>query len=149
VLPPNKSRVLYFSSKDEQQRWGNRLKDSVGYANLFDFYTLSDTLGQGQFGLVKLATHKKTGQQVAIKTVKKKDMKSIEVYQQRREIEVLKMCQHPNIIKLIDLFENSDYYYIVLEYMQGKDLFDYLKARDFNISEDRAKDLTLQIAQAI
>ncbi len=44
-------------------------------------------------------------------------MKSIEVYQQRREIEVLKMCQHPNIIKLIDLFENSDYYYIVLEYM--------------------------------
>jgi serine/threonine protein kinase len=52
------------------------------------------------------------------------------------------MCQHPHIIKLIDLFENSDYYYIVLEYMQGKDLFDYLKARDFAISEDRAKDLT-------
>ena len=36
------------------------------------------------------------------------------------------MCQHPNIIKLIDIFENSDYYYIVLEYMGGKDLFDYL-----------------------
>lgn len=53
-------------------------------------------------------------------------MKSIEIYQQRREIEVLKMCQHPNIIKLIDIFENSDYYYIVLEYMEGKDLFDYL-----------------------
>ena len=121
------------------------MKESVGYANLFDYYTLSDTLGQGQFGLVKLAQHKKTGQQVAIKTVKKKDMKSIEVYQQRREIEVLKMCQHPNIIKLIDLFENSDYYYIVLEFMQGKDLFDYLKSRDFNISEDRARDLTLQV----
>jgi serine/threonine protein kinase len=80
---------------------------------------------------------------VAIKTVKKKDMKSIEVYQQRREIEVLKMCQHPNIIKLIDLFENSDYYYIVLEYMAGKDLFDYLKSRSFKITEDRAKQLTL------
>jgi hypothetical protein len=51
------------------------------------------------------------------------------------------MCQHPNIIKLIDLFENSDYYYIVLEYMQGKDLFDFSKARDFNISEERGKDL--------
>lgn len=149
VLPPNKSRVLYFASKEEQQRWSSRLKESVGYANLFDYYNLGDTLGQGQFGLVKLATHKKSGQQVAIKTVKKKDMKSIEVYQQRREIEVLKMCQHPNIIKLIDLFENSDYYYIVLEYMQGKDLFDYLKARDFNITEDRARDLCLQIAQAV
>lgn len=98
---------------------------------------------------MKLASHKKSSLQVAIKTVKKKDMKSIEVYQQRREIEVLKMCQHPNIIKLIDLFENSDYYYIVLEYMQGKDMFDYLKARDFNISEERAKDLAHQIVSAV
>jgi serine/threonine protein kinase len=89
-----------------------------------------------------LANHKKSGIQVAIKVVKKKDMKSIEVYQQRREIEVLKMCQHPNIIKLIDLFENSDYYYLVLDYMAGKDMFDYLKARDFSISEELGKDLS-------
>ena len=52
------------------------------------------------------------------------------------------MCQHPNIIKLIDLFENSDYYYIVIEYCEGKDLFDYLKYRSFKISEDRARELT-------
>ena len=53
------------------------------------------------------------------------------------------MCQHPNIIKLIDLFENADYYYIVLEYMEGKDLFDYLKARSFNIPEERAKEIAM------
>lgn len=141
VLPPNKSRVLYFSNKEEQHRWSLKIKESIGYTNLFDYYNLGETLGQGQFGQVKLANHKKSGMQVAIKTVKKKDMKSIEVYQQRREIEVLKMCQHPNIIKLIDLFENSDYYYIVIDYMAGKDMFDYLKARDFSISEERAKDL--------
>jgi uncharacterized membrane protein YgcG len=41
---------------------------------------------------VKLAKHKKTGKQVAIKTVRKTNMKPIEVFQQRREIEVLKMC---------------------------------------------------------
>jgi len=76
--------------------------------------------------LVKLASHRKTGQKTAIKTVFKRYMKPIEIYQQRREIEVLKMCQHPNIVGLIDLFENSDYYYIVLEYMEGKDLFDYI-----------------------
>jgi serine/threonine protein kinase len=56
-------------------------------------------------------------------------MKPIEVYQQRKEIEVLKMCQHPNIVKLLDLFENLDHYYIVLECMEGKDMFDYLKSR--------------------
>ena len=90
---------------------------------------------------MKLATHKKTGKKVAIKTVHKKDMKPIEIYQQRMEIDVLKMSQHPNIVGLIDLFENSDYYYIVLEYMQGKDLFDYIQFRNFKISEPRVKEL--------
>ena len=59
------------------------------------------------------------------------------------------MCQHENIIKLNDLFENADYYYIVLDYMEGKDLFDYLKKRSFKISEKRAWQLTYQIAKAI
>ena len=92
--------------------------------------------------MVKLATHKITKEQVAIKTVKKENMKPIEIFQQRREIEVLKMCQHPNIINLVDIFENSEYYYIVLDYMEGSDLFDYLQARDFNLGEQRVKELT-------
>ena len=73
-------------------RWATKLKEAVGYSNLFDYYDVGETVGKGQFGLVKLATHKKTGRKVAIKIVKKKDMKPIEIYQQRREIEVLKMC---------------------------------------------------------
>ena len=66
-------------------------------------------------------------------------MKQIEIFQQRREIEVLKMCQHQSIIKLVDLFENSDNYFIVLEYMAGKDLFDYIAKRDYMLPEERAK----------
>ena len=149
VLPPNKSRILYFKSKDSQNEWLDRLKKIVGYSNLFDYYNFEDNLGKGQFGLVKLATHKKTGKKVAIKTVHKKDMKPIEIYQQRREIDVLKMSQHPNIVALIDLFENSDYYYIVLEYMQGKDLFDYIQFRNFKLTEQRVKELSYQIGIAI
>ena len=64
----------------------------MGYSNVFDFYLFEQTLGKGQFGLVKMATQIKTGQKVAIKQVKKKNMTHIEVFQQRREIEVLKMC---------------------------------------------------------
>lgn len=41
------------------------------------------------------------------------------------------MCQHENIIRLIDVFENQKYFYIVLENMEGGDLFDYLKDRNF------------------
>lgn len=55
---------------------------------------------------------------------------------------MLKMCQHPNIINLIDVFENNDYYYIVLDYMEGSDLFDYLSAREFNLGEDRVREIS-------
>lgn len=57
---------------------------------MFDYYQIEDTLGKGQFGLVKLAIHKQNGKKVAVKTIHKKDMKPIEIYQQRREIDVLK-----------------------------------------------------------
>ena len=59
------------------------------------------------------------------------------------------MCQHPNIIKLIDIFENADYYYIVLEYMEGKDLFDYLHSRKFKIPEARARELAQGICEGV
>lgn len=59
------------------------------------------------------------------------------------------MCQHPNIVGMIDLFENSDYYYIVLEYMMGKDLFDYIQIRNFKLTEQRVKEISYQIGLAI
>ena len=66
---------------------------------------------------------------VAIKCIKKKEMNNRELELQRREIEVLKLCQHKNIIKLLDVFESQEYFYIVLQYCEGKDLFTYLESR--------------------
>jgi serine/threonine protein kinase len=99
--------------------------------------------------VVKEATHKSSGRKVAIKSIKKKNMKEREIQLQRNEIEVLKMCQHPNIVTMLDVFENPDYFYIVLEYLSGGDMFDYLKRREFEISEDRARQMIHQIANAI
>jgi len=45
------------------------------------------------------------------------------------------MCQHPHIIRLLDLFENQDYIYIVMENLSGGDLFNYLERREFTITE--------------
>lgn len=114
-----------------------------------DYYKLEEDLGKGQYGVVKLATHINDGYKTAIKIIKKINMDATDIYQQRREIEILKMCQHPNIIGLIDLFENIDYYYIVLEYMQGKDLFHYLKVRDLVLPEKRVKEIMYQIMIAV
>ena len=49
------------------------------------------------------------------------DLKDLELV--RTEIEILKICQHPNIIKLYETFENSEYFYIIMEYCSGSDLF--------------------------
>jgi serine/threonine protein kinase len=59
------------------------------------------------------------------------------------------MSQHPNIVKMVDLFENVDHYFIVVEYMDGKDMFDCLRYRQFRISENRAREIMLQIIDAV
>ena len=68
----------------------------------------------------------------------KKKMDSSDIELMRTEIEILKICQHPNIIRLYDIFENIDYIYIIMEYCPGGDLFSYLEQRKFKISEERA-----------
>ncbi len=59
----------------------------------------------------------------------------------KREIEVLKVCQHPNIIKFYDVFENQDSIYIVMEVLRGGDFFSFLHKRKFIISEDLARSI--------
>ena len=64
----------------------------MGVTNVLDYYKLEEIIGKGQFSLVKLGTQLKTGLKVAVKQIKKKNMNLVETFQQRREIEVLKMC---------------------------------------------------------
>jgi serine/threonine protein kinase len=82
--------------------------------------------------------------------VKKKEMKPIEMYQLRREVEALNLCgTHANVMTLYDFFENEEFYYLVTEYIQGGDLFDYLKARNFSLTESRVRDIVAQLLQAL
>lgn len=67
----------------------------------------------------------------------------------KREIEILKLCQHPNIIRLYDVFENQDYIYIVMELLPGGDLFSYLEKRGFRIPEARACYIVHSLATAL
>ena len=65
------------------------------------------------------------------------------------EIELLKVCQHPHIIGLLDIFENASELYLVLEYMAAGDLFDYQDSRDFRLSDKLASTLAHKLAAAI
>ena len=122
----NKERTFYLISKDSRDNWISQIKKAIGYANLFDYYEVKDPIGKGKFGTIKLGVHIKTGKKVAVKIMKKKQMTLQDIELQKREIEILKICQHPSIIRLLDIFENQDYIYIVMEYWKGGDLFNYL-----------------------
>lgn len=71
---------------------------------------------------MKLGIHKKTGKKVAIKILKKKKMDPEDFELYKREVEILKICQHPNIIRLLDVFENQEYIFIVMEHLNGGSL---------------------------
>ena len=64
--------------------------------------------------------------EVAVKIVKKKELNLKDLELLKREIEVIKILQHPSIIRFFDVFENQDYIYIVMELLLGGDLFTYL-----------------------
>ena len=106
-------------------------------------------MGEGKYGVVNQARHKQTGQEVAVKIVKKKDLSLNDLELLKREIEVLKVCQHPTIYKMYDVFENEVKIFIVAELLKGGDLFNYLSDRSFMITESRASQIAHQIATAL
>eukprot|EP00456_Euglypha_rotunda_P012985 TRINITY_DN13787_c0_g1_i1.p1 TRINITY_DN13787_c0_g1~~TRINITY_DN13787_c0_g1_i1.p1 ORF type:complete len:358 (+),score=11.57 TRINITY_DN13787_c0_g1_i1:133-1206(+) len=107
------------------------------------------TLGRGITGSVKLGVHVDTGFQVALKCVKKKYLQEKQERWKtfRREMAIMKMMDHPNIIKLYDVFESTSRIYLVCEYVKGGELFDYISGD--GLSKAEALRLFGQILLAI
>ncbi len=80
--------------------------------------------------------------------LKKANMKISDIEMVKREIDVLKLCQHPNIIRLLDIFENQDYLYIIMEHL-NVDMFVYMEKRGFKVTERRACTLVHSLATAL
>ena len=112
VVYPNKSRLYYVESESDYKQWISNIRKATGYASLTDIYEVRQKLGNGKFGLVRLGIHKQSGRKVAIKVMNKKEMNNQDLELVKTEIEILKVCQQPNIIRLYDVFENIDYIYI-------------------------------------
>ncbi len=107
-----KKRVYYSDNQEEYEKWVSIIKLVTGYKDLNETYSVKEKLGNGRFGLVRFAIQNSTGRQVAIKIMFKLNMTLQDLQMIRTEIEVLKVCQHPNIIKIYDVYENANYFYI-------------------------------------
>lgn len=126
LIFPNKRRIYYFKCKKDKMKWMDAIKASIRYCCMTDYYTLGDYLGKGKYGVVRMATHKRTHQKVAIKLIKKKELNLRDLELLKREIEVIKVLQHPSIIRFYDVFEDSECIQIVMELLLGGDLFTHL-----------------------
>ncbi|XP_038049586.1 5'-AMP-activated protein kinase catalytic subunit alpha-2-like isoform X2 [Patiria miniata] len=99
-------------------------------------YTLGETLGMGTFGKVKMGEHLLTKHKVAVKILNRQKIKSLDVVSKiRREIQNLKLFRHPHIIKLYQVISTPTDIFMVMEYVSGGELFDYIvkhgKLKDF------------------
>ena len=146
---PSKERSFYCNTKEIYDNFNQALKEAFGYQNFFDYYEMLDDLGEGIFGSVKLGVEKKTKERVAIKIIKKNKTKPSDIELVRTEIDVMKLCHHPNVVHLLDHFENAEYIFIVMEYIRGGRLTDYMKEKKYNFTEKRAAEIIYQIALGV
>ena len=146
----SKTRKYYTPSLEICKQFAKKIKEAIGYMKFTDFYDLKEVIGKGKFGVVNLGIHKKTKQQVAVKIINKDSIKTLEDKELVRiEIGILKLCHHPNVVHLLDHLENEDYIFIVMEYIEGGTLRQYLKKKNFNFSERQASSIMSQIASGI
>ena len=92
--------------------------------------------------MVYEAKNRKTNETVAVKVINKKHVPEEELEMQRAEINVLKISQHPNVIQLLNIYENAETLALVFEFMAGGDLFDYQESRGFILADHVASRLT-------
>jgi serine/threonine protein kinase len=149
VIFNQKTRNYYCPDKNIAKQWTANLRAAIGYHNFFDYYEMLDEIGEGKFGLVKLGIHFKTKERVAIKIIKKESMNVSDLELVKGEIDIMKLCRHPNVVRLLDHFENSEYIFIVMEYLSGGDLGNHLHVKNFNFTEKRASEILFQIAQGL
>ncbi|CAB0013878.1 unnamed protein product, partial [Nesidiocoris tenuis] len=112
------------------------------------YYELEQTIGKGNFAVVKLATHVVTNSKVAIKIIDKTKLDEDNLKKIFREIQILTKLKHPHIIRLYQVMETEKTIYLVTEYACGGEIFDFM-VKNGRISEREACKIFHQIVAAV
>jgi hypothetical protein len=112
LVSSSKTRVFLTDKHDEYIRWLVCMKKITGFQDITHKYEIIKVIAEGKFGIVKLAKHKETERIVAVKVIDKTNIPKADIALVKSEIEILKIAQHPNLIKLYDIVENKSKMYI-------------------------------------
>lgn len=123
---PSKCNSATSSAAEDKRQSSSSAKKTKTHVGP---WRLGRTLGRGSSGRVRLAKHTTTGRLAAVKIVPK-SMVADDIekapYGIEREVIIMKLIEHPNVMALYDVWENKGELYLVLEYIEGGELFDYL-----------------------
>ena len=117
------------------------------YSNISN-YILKEDIGEGNFGKVKLGIFKQTGEEFAIKILNKKKIKIKMKNTVFKENEIITKFNHINVIFVLDIIEDSENYYIVMEYCKSGELFDYIVDKQ-HLEEDEASIFFYQLINGV
>uniref|UniRef100_A0AAG5CTU8 Protein kinase domain-containing protein n=1 Tax=Anopheles atroparvus TaxID=41427 RepID=A0AAG5CTU8_ANOAO len=144
--PPQKATIENIMSGIENT---GTVKMNNHRKKLRQRFDIIKKLGQGTYGKVQLGINKETGQEVAIKTIKKSKIETeADLIRIRREVQIMSSVQHPNIIHIYEVFENREKMVLVMEFAAGGELYDYLSERKV-LAEEEARRIFRQVATAI
>ena len=122
---------------------------SISNQIVINNYIIKQTLGKGTFGKVKLAIYIPTQEKVAIKILEKSKMTEKDDFVRvAREIEITQPLSHINVIQINDIFEDKDCFYIVMEYCEEGELFNYI-VKNRRLSDDETSYFFYQIINGL
>ncbi|CCI45719.1 unnamed protein product [Albugo candida] len=154
LTPPTVRRNVSGSSSQSnhnpssQARGTGTRSNSETEHSFHRIYRVGRKLGSGSFSIVYIATHRETKKQVAVKCISKSELDEADVDALKQEVEVMATLNHPNLVPLLDYFNEARHYYIVTPLCTGGELFDDLVKRKSYTEED-ARCLMKKLACAL
>ena len=141
------NKLSLYSSSSRQRR--NTISPNIEKNKKIGDYLLLSTIGRGTFSKVKLGLHLPTKQKVAIKILDKEKINDeADIERIRREIHILSILRHPNIVQLYETITSDNNIYIIMEYIEGKDLFQYIYSMQ-HLTEYKSSQLFRQLISCL
>jgi len=116
--------------------------------SLKENYKLDKVLGEGSFAVVRKGIKKSTNEEFAVKIIDKTNLESDDQLALQTEVEILSQIDHPNIVKLHEIYDEKTRFNMVMELMTGGELFDRIVEKE-HYSEKEAADTIRPVVDAI
>jgi len=138
--------INYISTRKLSDEWVTRF--NLNDEDIDNHYDIGNPIGQGKYGKVYLGASKHNfDNKVAIKVIKIRKIKS-NFESVMQEIQLLKSVTHPDIVKILDIYRDSKKLYLVMEHVQGEELFDYIIKRE-SLDEEEARAIIWQLVEIV